>query len=87
MIEIGCISISSGLRMEFSPWHKIRFSSEHIYLRENNLPFDQTGSIRFSTGIQGYQSFQVIELHRICMKISIKFKLNLKKDISILISV
>ena len=73
VIEIGWISIFSGLKMEFSPWHKIRFSSEHIYLRENNQAFDQTDSIRFSTGIQGYQSFWVIELRRFCMIISIKF--------------
>ena len=57
VIEIGWISIFSGLKMEFSPWHKIRFSSEHIYLRENNQAFDQTDSIRFSTGIQGLPKF------------------------------
>ena len=73
VIEIGWISIFSGLKMEFSPWHKIRFSSEHIYLRENNQAFDQSDSIRFSTGIQGYQSLRVTEFHRFCIIISIKF--------------
>ena len=43
--------------MEFLPWHKIQFSSEHIYLRENNLHFDQTDCIKFLTEIQGYQHF------------------------------
>ena len=57
VIEIGWISIFSGLKMEFSPWHKIWFSSEHIYLRENNQAFDQNDSIRFSTGIQGLPKF------------------------------
>ena len=33
--------------MKFLPWHKIRFSSEHIYLRENYLPLDQTDCMRF----------------------------------------
>ena len=42
--------------MEFSPWHKFQFSSEHIYLRENNKSFGQTDCIKILTEKQGYQS-------------------------------
>ena len=52
VIEIGWISIFLGLKMEFPPWHKNQFSSEHIW--KNNQAFVQSDSIRFSTGIQGY---------------------------------
>ena len=46
VIEIGWLSIFSGLKVEFSPWHQFQFSSEHIYLRENNKAFGQTDCIK-----------------------------------------
>ena len=73
VIEIGWISIFSGLKMKFSPWHKFQFLREHIYLRENNQAFDRTHFIKILTEKPGYQSFWVIELSRFCMVLLIKF--------------
>ena len=73
VIEIGWLSIFSGLKMEFSPWHKFQFSSEHIYLRENNKAFGRTDCIKILTEKQEYQSVWVIELSRFCMILLVKF--------------
>ena len=73
VIEIGWISIFSGLKMKFSPWHKFQFSREHIYLRANNQAFDRTHCIKIITEKPGYQSFWVIELSRFRMILLVKF--------------
>ena len=72
VIEIGWISMFSVLKREFSPWHKIQFSSELIYLGENKKAFDQNHWEKFLIQRKGNHSFWVIELSGFCIILWVK---------------